>query len=91
MASATSHQVALWEKRKSGSPPGSLGVFPYSISSLATIFTRSTKDTGPLIGYTGAFAGIVGSVECERAEVRSAAEGTFQDYTVSFTGNWKPP
>ncbi len=54
-------------------------------------FGVAAKGKGPLIGNTGAFAGIVGSVECARAEVRSAAEGTFQDYTVSFTGNRKLP
>ena len=54
-------------------------------------FGVAAKDTGPLIGITGAFAGILGSVECDRAEVRSAAEGTFQEYTVSFTGNRKMP
>lgn len=52
-------------------------------------FGVAAKGRGALIGNTGACAGIVGSVECERGEVHSAAEGMFQDYTVSFTGNRK--
>jgi hypothetical protein len=49
------------------------------------------KGSGPVIGGTGKFAGIGGAVAYERIEVRPAAEGTFQGYTVSFTGNWKLP
>ncbi len=49
------------------------------------------RGSGPLIGDTGKFAGIVGSTEYERIEVRPVTQGIFQGYTANFTGNWKLP
>ena len=49
------------------------------------------KGSGNLIRGTCEYTGIRGSFEYERIGVRPVADGTFQGYAVSLTGDWKLP
>lgn len=47
--------------------------------------------SGKLLGGTGKYAGIEGTYEYERIELRAAAEGAFQGYTTKMTGDYRLP
>ena len=47
--------------------------------------------SGKLLGGTGKYAGIEGTYEYERIDLRPAAEGTFQGYTTKMTCDYRLP
>lgn len=53
--------------------------------------STGARGVGNLIGGTGKYAGIQGTFHYKRIGLTPVAEGTFQGYTVRFTGNWKLP